>query len=82
MGISHKRSLISRENYFVESKITVGMKLNGVVLHVDVRSLCLELSFDKKLASTARNFKDNRFPKVNRVPTLTLENLEKWEGIF
>ena len=53
-----------RETYVVEAKVEVGKKLDGVVLHADLKSLCLELSFDTKLISAVRNFKDNKFSKV------------------
>ncbi len=40
------------------------MKLEAVVLHVDLSAQCLELSLDLVLIKAVKNFKDNKYSQV------------------
>ena len=51
-------------NLIPAAPVKEGKKMDGVILYVDPKALCVEMSFSPELVKAVKNFKDNNFSEV------------------
>ena len=62
-----------------EVKCDVGKQLEAVVLYVDLKANCLEVSLNTRLVEQVKHYADTKFTKVRRREQLTFKKI--WLGL-